>query len=85
MDLPYSLLSPSTRVITSKLTSKAQTTIPQPVRAALQLKEGDALQYEIIDGRVILTKARSPGQADDPFRTFHEWNSAADERAYGDL
>jgi len=28
-------------MITSKLTSKAQTTIPQPVRAALQLREGD--------------------------------------------
>jgi antitoxin PrlF len=28
-------------VITSKLTSKAQTTIPQPVRAALGVAEGD--------------------------------------------
>jgi antitoxin PrlF len=72
-------------MITSKLTSKAQTTIPQPVRAALQLKEGDAVHYEIIDGRVILTKARSPAQADDPFRTFHEWTSDADERAYRGL
>lgn len=30
-------------MITSKLTSKAQTTIPQPVRAALHLKEGDEI------------------------------------------
>ena len=72
-------------MFTSKLTSKAQTTIPQPVRVALRLKEGDALRYEIVNGRVILTKARSPAQSDDPFRTFHEWNSEADERAYGDL
>ncbi len=28
-------------VITSKLTSKSQTTIPQPIRLALKLKEGD--------------------------------------------
>jgi antitoxin PrlF len=28
-------------VITSKLTSKARTTIPQPIRAALRLREGD--------------------------------------------
>jgi antitoxin PrlF len=28
-------------VITSKLTSKAQTTIPQPVRQALRVREGD--------------------------------------------
>lgn len=30
-------------MITSKLTSKAQTTIPQPVRAALRLKAGDEI------------------------------------------
>ncbi|MGH8510907.1 MAG: AbrB/MazE/SpoVT family DNA-binding domain-containing protein, partial [Gammaproteobacteria bacterium] len=45
-------------MITSKLTSKAQTTIPQPVRAALRLKEGDELVYQIDEDRVILTKAR---------------------------
>ena len=44
-------------MITSKLTTKAQTTIPQPVRAALRLKEGDELAYEIEENRVILTKA----------------------------
>lgn len=71
-------------MITSKLTSKAQTTIPQPVRAALDLHQGDELLYEIVDQRVILTKARRD-QTDDPFRTFREWSSAADENAYGDL
>ena len=40
-------------MITSKLTSKAQTTIPQPVREALHLREGDELAYAIEDGRVI--------------------------------
>jgi len=44
-------------MITSKLTSKAQTTIPQPVRVALHLREGDAIAYRIEDGRVILSKA----------------------------
>ena len=34
-------------MITSKLTSKAQTTIPHPVRAALRLQRGDELLYEI--------------------------------------
>ena len=43
-------------MITSKLTSKAQTTIPQPVRAALGVREGDELAYAIEDGRVVLTK-----------------------------
>ena len=45
-------------MITSKLTSKAQTTIPQ-VRAALHLREGDELIYVIEEKRVILTKARA--------------------------
>lgn len=53
-------------MITSKLTTKAQTTIPQPVRVALRLDPGDQLAYEIDDQRVILTKARSGGKADDP-------------------
>ena len=39
-------------MITSKLTSKAQTTIPQPVRVALRLGAGDELAYEIVDEHV---------------------------------
>jgi antitoxin PrlF len=72
-------------VITSKLTSKAQTTVPQPIRAALKLKAGDELVYEIRGEQVLLTKARQVAEGDDPFRTFGEWNSAADRKAYGDL
>ena len=72
-------------MITSKLTTKAQTTIPQPVRAALHLRAGDELIYEIVDQRVILTKASHGGKTDDPFRTFEEWNSEADTKAYGEL
>ena len=71
-------------MITSKLTTKAQTTIPQPVRAALHLEPGDEIAYVIEDGWVILTKA-SRGDAEDPFATFHEWNSEADRKAYGRL
>ena len=69
-------------MITSTLTTKAQTTIPRPVRAALRLEAGDQLLYEIVDQRVILTKVRRGGKTDDPFRTFSEWRSAADTRAY---
>ncbi len=72
-------------MIVSKLTSKAQTTIPQPVRAALRLDPGDQLAYQIDDQRVILTKARGGGKTDDPFRTFHEWSSRADAKAYAKL
>jgi antitoxin PrlF len=72
-------------MITGKLTSKAQTTIPQPVRVALGLVEGDELVYEIEDGRAVLTKAQSRTGTDDPFRTFGEWSSEADRKAYADL
>ncbi|MGK2940124.1 MAG: AbrB/MazE/SpoVT family DNA-binding domain-containing protein [Immundisolibacter sp.] len=72
-------------MISSKLTSKAQTTIPQPVRVALRLEPGDELVYEIVDQRVILTRARTSGRADDPFRTFHEWSTEADAEAYAEL
>ena len=72
-------------MITSRLTSKAQTTIPQPVRAALRLREGDEILYEIQPNRVILTRARRGAEGDDPFRTFDEWNSEADKKAYEGL
>jgi antitoxin PrlF len=72
-------------VIISKLTTKAQTTIPQPVRNALHLGPGDELMYELDGERVIVTKARRGGKTDDPFRTFSEWSSDADAKAYDKL
>lgn len=71
-------------MITSRITSKAQTTVPQAVRNALGLKAGDEIAYEIRDGQVTLSKARGTVQ-DDPFATFEEWNSEADQRAYANL
>lgn len=71
-------------MITSKLTSKAQTTIPQSVRNALKLREGDEIAYVIENGRVIMTRANTDA-AEDPFGTFAEWDSEADRRAYADL
>jgi AbrB family looped-hinge helix DNA binding protein len=41
-------------VLHSKLTSKGQTTIPGRVRAALNLKPGDQIAYELEEGRVTL-------------------------------
>ncbi|MGA8575189.1 MAG: AbrB/MazE/SpoVT family DNA-binding domain-containing protein [Candidatus Cybelea sp.] len=71
-------------MITSRVTTKAQTTIPQPVRAALHIREGDELVYTIVSNHVILTKA-VPIPMDDPFATFTEWASENDRRAYADL
>ena len=74
-----------TLMIARKLTTKAQTSIAKPVRAALRLQAGDELIYEIDDQRLILTKARHSSRTDDPFRTFHEWSSKADIKAYRKL
>lgn len=71
-------------MITSRLTSKGQTTIPKSVRQALNLEERDSLEFELRDGYVILRKARQQ-QGEDPFATFEEWASEADQRAYADL
>ncbi|KAA5605450.1 AbrB/MazE/SpoVT family DNA-binding domain-containing protein [Roseospira marina] len=71
-------------MITSKLTSKAQTTIPQPVREALRLRPGDEVVYEIeATGRVVIQRAQP--RDDDPFATFTEWNGDEDRRAYAGL
>jgi antitoxin PrlF len=77
-------------MITSKLTSKAQTTLPRPVRAALGVAEGDEVAYTIEPGRVILSKAPARTSSDlrsaeDPFGTFTEWDSEADRAAYAAL
>jgi antitoxin PrlF len=71
-------------MIKSRLTSKAQTTIPQPVRNALGLREGDELAYQIEGGRVIVTKATIV-PFDDPFALFDEWDGEADRVAYAKL
>ena len=72
-------------MITSKLTSKSQTTVPQSVRRALKLKPGDSLAYEITDGQVILTRATAGSFAEDPFGSFDEWRGKEDEEAYASL
>jgi antitoxin PrlF len=71
-------------MIRSRLTAKAQTTIPQPVRHALRLRVGDEIEYHIDGDRVILTRAGS-GSTDDPFATFGEWDGEADREAYASL
>ncbi len=71
-------------MIKSKLTTKAQTTIPLPVRTALHLAAGDELAYRIEGDHVIVTKA-ARGAVDDPFSSFDEWSSEADRQAYAKL
>jgi antitoxin PrlF len=79
-EFPYAAM-----MIASRLISKAQTTIPQPIRAALPLLEGDESAYVIENGRVVSTKAHPETASDDPFGTFSGWNSPNDTDAYAGL
>lgn len=72
---------------TSKLTSKYQATIPEPVRRILHLQAGDAIAFDIENNQIRLRKARP---VDIAFAhalegTLSEWQSDADEEAYRDL
>jgi antitoxin PrlF len=71
-------------MIHSRLTSKAQTTVPQAVRRALGLGEGDELGWEIEDGRVVVRRIGPSEVRDNPFAVFTEWADELD-RAYDDL
>ena len=63
-------------MIHSRLTSKAQTTIPRPVRQALGVGPGDMIEYAIDDGRVVLTRASAGDEIALTHRlraSFSEW------------
>ena len=70
-------------MIKRKLTINGRTTIPQRVRAALLLRPGDELVYQIDGERVILTKAGI--RPEGAFRSFSEWSMEADAKAYYNL
>ena len=63
--------------IYSKLSAKAQTVIPKEIRNRLGLRPGDMIHYKITGDSVELERAS--GLADDPFATFTERGSDADD------
>lgn len=68
----------------SKVSVKSQTVIPSEVRERLGLQVGDTLRYRLTADGVMIDKA-PVNEADDPFATFTEWSSEADEKAYANL
>lgn len=71
-------------MVTSRMSSKGQTTIPRSVRESLRLQEGDTIKYDVSGDYVVMRKASVP-RPEDPFATFEEWDSDADRHAYADL
>jgi antitoxin PrlF len=72
-------------MITSRISRKARTTIPQAVRKALGLRGGDTLVYVVDNDRAVLTRFDERRRGNDPFATFREWSSPGDAEAYGKL
>lgn len=71
-------------MITSKLTRKAQTTIPQAVRRHLALEPGDRLGYVLEGERVWLSRPAARAQA-APETVFDEWEGESDRRSFSGL
>lgn len=73
----------------SKLTSKHQATVPAEIRAALGLKAGDSIQWEVAeDGSARVRKANRADWAwmklsEESFA--EDWLSAEDEEAWRGL
>ena len=72
----------------SRIDAFSSTTLPSPVRQALNLSPGDALEYEIDpDGRVQIK--RSPRSDEAHLQALAsvlgEWNSPEDAAAFDDL
>ena len=71
----------------SRVTSKFQATIPQPVREALGIEQGDLIVFEVRDGEASIRKVP---RVDVEYlkavsATLSEWDSADDEQAYCEL
>lgn len=70
-------------IIHSKVTSKSQTVLPRAIRQKLGVGPGDMLAYIETDRGIVIEKARV--LEDDPFLTFTEWATEADDKAYANL
>ena len=73
--------------MTSKITSKGQTTIPKEIRDKLGVHSGDTLVYEV-EGNAVRVRKAEPfdlawHRAISP--TLAEWDSANDHENFDDL
>ena len=77
---------PTTKVVT-KLTAKAQTTIPRQVRDVLQVDPGDSVVFTIQGETVTLGRAEKldPRFLKLATEGFADWGSPEADDAFGDL
>jgi bifunctional DNA-binding transcriptional regulator/antitoxin component of YhaV-PrlF toxin-antitoxin module len=75
-------------VAVAKITAKGQTTIPQAIRAALQVAPGDLIAWEVGPDGTATVRRVQPMDIEylrAVEGTLSEWSSAADDKAYRDL
>jgi len=74
-------------LISSKLSSKGQVTIPREIRKKLGVEKGDSIAYELRDGLVILKRVESFDVAfhESISNTLDEWRTEEDDEAFRDL
>lgn len=75
-------------LITSRMTSKGQTTIPKEIRDFLKAGPGDTLVYQVEGDKVLVQKAAPfnlPWHATISDTLAEEWNSPEDDEAFRDL
>ncbi len=75
------------RTAVSKLTRKYQATIPERVRAALGVRAGDSIAFDLEGDKVRVRKARPVDLAFAQALegTLQEWGTEEDEQSYRDL
>lgn len=77
------------QLISSKLTTKCQATIPEKIRGVLDLHPGDSVVFEVTEDEKVLVRKATP--VDFEFAKSlegtlaSEWLSKNDEEAYRDL
>jgi len=73
-------------MITAKVTSKFQTTIPKKIREKLDIHSNDTIVFEIEDDHTIIRKVNvvDTGYLKAVESTLEEWNSEEDS-VYDDL
>jgi antitoxin PrlF len=75
-------------MLTSKLTSKYQATIPKKVRKVLHVEAGDRILYTIKNENTVIITRANPLDLDylsSTSKTLNEWNSEEDEHAFRNL